>query len=93
MTPEEVEGIGEVIQAGVEAAFKQVLEDTSCWQVRHRVAAGPAIDRAVRESIDCAVQECIVSPFPRNGSPRAILRNARPLIQAAIQKELRELVG
>jgi len=85
--------MGEVIQAGVESAFSQILADTSSWQARHRAAAGPSIERAIRAAVECAVQECIVSPFPRKGSPRAVLRNARPLIRAAVQKELKGLVG
>lgn len=93
MTPEEVQGIGEVIQAGVEAAFNQILADTSSWQARHRAATGPSIERAIRAAVDCAVQECLVNPFPRKGSPRAVMRNARPLIRAAVLKELKGLVG
>jgi len=93
MTPEEVEAIGETIQAGIEAAFNQVLTKPSAWQVKNRVAMGPAVENAIRAGIESAVQECIVSPFPRKGAPRAVIRNARPLVRAAVTKELKVLVG
>ncbi len=91
MTDQEVEAIAEAVQAGIEAAFNQVLANPAAWKARNRVAMGPTVERAVRAGIDCAVQECVVSPFPRKGSPRAVLRNARPLIRAAVAKELKAL--
>jgi hypothetical protein len=91
MTDQEIEAITEAIQAGIEAAIKQVLANPSAWQPRNRVAMGPTVERAVRAGIESAVQECLVNPFPRKGSPRAMLRNARPLIRAAVTRELKAL--
>ncbi len=93
MTEQEVEAIGEAIQAGIEAAFNQVLASPAAWKPRNRVAMAPAVERAVRAGIESAVQECLVNPFPRKGSPRAVIRNARPLIRAAVAKELKALKG
>ena len=92
MTREEVAKIAEVIQVALEVAFTRVLDDPGVWTGPKRAEATQPIERAIRRGIDTAVSQCLVNPFPRHGSPRAIMSNAKPLMRSAVDKELKSLI-
>lgn len=92
MTREEVAKIAETIQVALEVAFARVLDDPSFWTGPNRAQAASSIERAIRKGIEIGVSQCLVNPFPRNGSPRAIMSNARPLLRSTVDKELKSLI-
>jgi len=93
MTREEVAAITETVQVALETAFIRMLDKPAVWTSPKRAEASRAIERAIRRGIEIGIEQCLVKPFPRRGSPRAILSNAKPLIRSAVEKELKTLIN
>jgi len=93
MVPEEIRAIEEVLEVGLETAFLRILNDPRHWGGRQRAEAAEAIEAAIRAGIEAGVRECLLNPFPRRGTPQAILNNAKPAISAAVKGGLKKLAG